>query len=185
MAKQCKNVFKAHGFNVKVVERVNNMVKRTLVKSNPFEENDCQKTSCSLCNTGSKVNCKTRDVVYKISCVGENDSGESCKGIEYIGETSRSLAERFDEHAKMISSSCEATRKRSFLHEHVESVHNGSIPPLDITIVGKCVGDASMRQSLEAVTIREEDPILNRKQEWNNEPRPRRSMAKKKEEKRQ
>jgi hypothetical protein len=175
LAKRCRDVFVSHGFNIKVVERNNSTIKRTLVKSNPFKENGCQKMSCNLCNTGSKVNCKTREVVYKITCAGENNEGENCRGIEYVGETSRSMAERFGEHSKMLNSACEATRKKSFLHHHVQSVHNGNVPPLDVTIVGKCVGDPSMRQALEAVTIRREDPMLNRKQEWNNEPRKRKS----------
>ena len=89
------------------------------------------------------------------------------------GETSRSLAERYDEHAKMMSSGCEETRKRSFLHDHIQSVHDGNVPALEVSIVGSCKGDPSMRQALEAVTIRKQDPVLNRKQEWTNEPRKR------------
>ena len=44
---------------------------------------------------------------------------------------------------------------------------------LNIKVVVSCPGDASMRQALEAVIIRKEDPPLNRKQEWTNEPRKR------------
>ena len=139
---------------MKVVERNTNTIKRSLVKSNPFKNRGCQKSSCSVCLRGSVVNCKTRDVVYKISCAGENSQGEKCKGVEYIGETSRSLSERFSEHTKMLNSNCENTRKKSFMHHHVQSVHNGCAPPLSVTIVGKCTGDPSMRQALEAVTWR-------------------------------
>ena len=171
LAKRCRDVFMSYGFNIKVVERNNRTVKDTLVKSNPFKQNGCQK--CELCTTGSKVNCKTRDAVYRISCEGENNQGKHCENIEYVGETSRSLSERYAEHWKMLKSSCELTRKKSFLYHHVQSVHNGQVPHLNVTIVGKCVGDPSLRQALEAVTIRKNDPCLNRKQEWNNEPRKR------------
>ena len=113
---------------------------------------------------------QSREVVYKISC---GETGEECKGVDYIGETSRSVAVRFDEHFKMMNSECEATRKKSFIHEHVETVHNGTPPPLNVEILASCVGDPSMRQALEAVVIRKNDPVLNRKQEWTNEPRQR------------
>ena len=75
------------------------------------------------------------------------------------------------EHSKMLKSSCPSTRKKSFLHQHVHSAHNGEIPPLSFEIFGTYAGDPSLRQALEAVLIRNTDPCLNRKQEWNNEPR--------------
>ena len=68
------------------------------------KEEYCQNPSCSLCDTGCRINCKSRKEVYKISCVGED---ELCKTAVYVGETSRSVTERFDEHSKE------------------ESVHNG------------------------------------------------------------
>ena len=173
LAKRCRDAFASQGLRVKVVERTTSTIKQKLVKSNPFKEKGCQKPSCSLCSTGSKVNCKSREVVYRISCADENDQGVPCEGITYVGETSRSLAERYDEHAKMMTSGCEETKKRSFLYDHVQSVHGGNVPALEVSIVGSCKGDPSLRQALEAVTIRKHDPVLNRKQEWTNEPRKR------------
>ena len=155
---------------MKVVERNKNTIKNTLVRSNPFKEECCQNPSCSLCDTGSRVNCKSREVVYKITCAGED---ERCKKAIYIGETSRSVAERFEEHRKMLRS--ERTRTKSFLYDHMQLVHNGDPPSLNVKVVASCPGDASMRQALEAVIIRKEDPPLNRKQEWTNEPRKRKS----------
>ena len=109
----------------------------------------------------------------------ENNECNRCEGVEYIGESSRSVAERFTEHAKMIRSENEQTRKRSFLHDHIESTHGGQVPSLEVKILRTCPDDPSMRQALEAVFIRKEDPILNRKQEWTNEPRQRRDKQKK------
>ena len=88
LAKRCRDTFSSSGFNIKVIEKNSRTVKRTLVKSNPFKTNNCQRTSCELCNTDNKMNCKTRDVVYKISCAGVNNEGKSCEEIDYIGETS-------------------------------------------------------------------------------------------------
>ena len=179
LATLCEDVFKSQGIKVKVIERTSNTIKRCLVKSNPFKKKGCQKDSCDLCNTGSDINCKARGTVYKISCTGENNEGNQCEGVEYIGESSRSVAERFAEHAKMIRSENEQTRKRSFLHDHIESTHGGQVPSLEVKILGTCPDDPSMRQALEAVFIRKEDPILNRKQEWTNEPRQRRDKQNK------
>ena len=172
LARRCKDVIRAQGLKIKVVERTGNTVKRNLVKSNPFKVKGCQRPSCNLCKTEAQLNCKAREVVYKISC---GESGKECERIEYIGETSRSVAERFDEHCRMMNSTCKATRKKSFIHQHMETVHNGIPPQLDVKILASCAGDPGMRQAIETVMIRREDPVLNRKQEWNNEPRLRKS----------
>ena len=102
------------GFNIKVFERNNRTAKNTLVKSHPFKKISCQRTSCKLCSTRSKVNCKTCDTVYRISCGGKDNQGKRCESIEYIGETSRSLSERYVQHWKMLKSNCESTKKSFF-----------------------------------------------------------------------
>ena len=95
---------------MKVVERNTSTVKSTLVKSNPFKEECCRNPSCSLCDTGCRVSCKSREVVYKIMCTG---SDGRCKKAIYVGETSRSVAERFDEHKKMLMSNSEGTESKN------------------------------------------------------------------------
>ena len=174
LAKRCRDVFRSEGVRVKVVERNTSTIKSTLVKSNPFKQKCCQNPSCSLCGTGCRVNCKSREVVYKIMCTGDD---ERCKKAIYVGETSRSVAERFDEHSKMLTSNSEGTRAKSFLYDHVQTVHTGDLPSLDVRVLASCPGDPGMRQALEAVIIRKEDPPLNRKQEWTNEPRKRKRRA--------
>ena len=177
LAKRCRDAFSYRGFNINVIEKNSRTAKWTLVKSNPFKTNNCQQASCELCCTDNKLNCKIRDVVYKISCAGVDNQERSCKEIDYIRETSRSLAERFTEHSKMLKSSCPSTRKKSFLHQHVHFAHNGEIPPVSVEIVGRCAGDPGLRQALEAVLIRKTDACLNRKKEWNNEPRKKKSLT--------
>jgi peptide-methionine (R)-S-oxide reductase len=44
-------------------------------------------------NIRSSINCKTRNVIYKITC-------EKCPTFVYIGETERSFHERFSEHRR-------------------------------------------------------------------------------------
>lgn len=76
---------------VKVIERSGTRLKDLLCKSNPFDKDVCFDAAvCKLCKI-KKGQCKKREVVYCIEC---ND----CNGeFKYIGETSRSLGERFDE----------------------------------------------------------------------------------------
>ena len=159
---------------VKVVERSGTSVKRTLVKSNPFKERGCKRPSCEVCALGSEIDCKAREVVYRISCGGVNGNGDLCDGVNYEGETSRSFAERFKGHMGIISNRNPSIRERSFLYDHVEKDHNGEIPPLKVQIIGKFPGDPGLRQATEAVSIRENRPPLNGKEEWTNEPRRRR-----------
>ena len=42
------------------------------------------------------------------------------------------------------------------------------------TLDARCPRDATMRQAIEAVSIRENKPVLNGKKEWTNEPKKRR-----------
>ena len=175
LASSCKEVFKRQGIKVKVVEKVSNTIKKSLTKSNPFQVPGCNHTSCKVCGMKNKVNCKTRDVVYRISCKDTNESGEPCEGVDYVGETSRSIAERFSEHYTILNSRHEATRKKSFLFEHMKEKHDGKTPLLEIKLLHRCFADPSLRQAIEAVVIKEEDPLLNRKEEWNNEPRKRKN----------
>ena len=114
LADACKERFKQAGLNVKVVEKSGISMKKALVKSNPFKNNNCERDSCGICETHD-INCKTREVVYRISCNGSTADGNLCHGIFYEGETSRSVGERFNEHMKLIESGNETTRKKSFI----------------------------------------------------------------------
>ena len=68
-----------------------------------------------------------------------------------------------------------AERKKSFIYEHADKVHGGTIPPVTLEIVARFTGDAGVRQAAEAVYIKDERPKLNGKDEWTNQPRRRRN----------
>ena len=175
LAEKCRKEFRKSGLKVKVVERSGRSVKRTLVKSNPFKKPGCNNTRCQICALGGEVDCKSREVLYKISCAGTDIEGNPCVGVTYEGETSRSLAERFGGHMSVIHSKSEQVRQGSFLYKHTWESHNGGIPPLNIEILKKFPGDPALRQATEAVSIRRNKPPLNGKEEWTNEPRKRKS----------
>ena len=172
LAEACQKKFKDAGLKVKVVERSGSMVKRSIVRSNPFKPKSCERDRCEMCST-HEINCKTREVIYEISCMGINKNGQPCEGIDYDGETSRSIGERNPEHLRLMSSNKESVRKKSFIFDHAKEEHGGTIPPMKVKIVAQCLGDPGLRQAMEAVLIRDKNPPLNGKEEWTNNPRKR------------
>ena len=150
LAKKINDVIKKTGLSIKVVERSGTAIKTQLSKSNPFNKTPCG-NGCTLCNTTGPGVCKTRDVVYNITCVG---CGES-----YIGETSRSLGTRYDEHCRT---------KSSAIYEHSIEKHEGIQQDLDVRILAKCPSDPMLRQVTEAVFIAQRNPEINRKYEYGN-----------------
>ena len=67
-----------------------------------------------------------------------------------------------------------AERKKAFIYDHMNEVHEGGAPPVTLEIVERFINDPGVRQAAEAVCIREEKPKLNGKEEWTNLPRKRR-----------
>ena len=82
--------------------------------------------------------------------------------VNYIGETARSVGERFDEHFKKYI----GKQKSSVFYQHALECHQGNVHPLDVKVISQCTGDAMLRQVTEAVMIKEIKPLLNMKEEW-------------------
>ena len=135
-----------------------------------MNEKRCKQDDCRTCQLNPKDNCKSRDIVYEIKCVGSNE--ENC-GEAYIGESARSLGERINEHI----SKYEKEDKNSMLFKHMKERHGGTKNELSIEKLATCPGDAMLRQVTEAVFISEMAPSLNSKEEWGktNVPRLRRN----------
>ena len=55
----------------------------------------------------------------------------------------------------------------------------GNIPPVSVEVIAKCPGDPVLRQAIEAVKIREDNPPLNGKEKWTNQPRKKNNEKKK------
>ena len=165
LAIQCDHVFKDIGLKIRVVERAGTSTKQQLVKSDPFPRNKCASAKCSICDTNEKVNCKKRDVVYRITCGGDHGRPQ---GI-YIGETSRSISERMEEHVTRYKNK----DPNSVFYQHVQEEHNGVTQNLSLELLASAPGDAMLRQITEAVYIREQSPDLNRREEFGNSNVPR------------
>lgn len=154
MAREFRDTLISCGLKIKVVERTGESIKTLLTKSDPFRTKTCDPNTCAICSKFPKISCKTREAVYRVTCKG---CGEC-----YIGETSRSIGERFAEHCaqhKNLSTG-------SVFAPHFKMKHAGLEQDLELKIIRTCAGDAMLRQVTEAVCIAEEKPKLNTKMEW-------------------
>ena len=157
LARKCRNVMKSAGLPIKVIEKAGKTLKRCLVKSNPFQQESCESPECNTCRTNPSVNCKKRDIVYKISCLGDDSTCESF----YIGESSRSIEERYKEHVDKYNKD-----PNSGFHKHSLEKHGGVHPNLKLEILSAHPGDAMLRQITESVNISKNVPDINSKEEW-------------------
>ncbi|CAB4027121.1 Transposon Ty3-G Gag-Pol poly, partial [Paramuricea clavata] len=70
------------GFNINVVEKAGNTLKKMLQRPDPFKPENRGKNDCLVCTTGEKGPCGGHGVTYDIRC-------NTCNDV-YLGETSRS-----------------------------------------------------------------------------------------------
>ena len=94
--------------------------------------------------------------------------GKIC-GEKYIGETSRSLAERVGEHIN----DWKGRKDKSVLWRHFKEEHNEAGQPYELKVVSTAPGDPLLRQLTEAILIEEKKPLMNAKDEWGNRNIPR------------
>ena len=118
-------ISKLTGERVKIVERGGTQVKQILHKSNPWSQGFCDRENCLPCLHGDgKQNCFEKNVVYKISCLecADEKNGDKIKAAVYVGQTSRSLYERGQEHLLGLRK----MHDNSPLFKHVSEDHNGN-----------------------------------------------------------
>ena len=115
LSEKLRKILKKYNIKIKVQEKAGSSIKKLLTKLNPFKNPYCKDNTCRACinsnSNNNNLNCKSRDVVYEILC--------EC-GDTYIGETSRSIDERFIEHIVGY----ERHRQNLFLSRHVQTKHN-------------------------------------------------------------
>ena len=96
--------------------------------------------------------------MYKVFC---KECGDKPQGM-YIGESSRSIGERFNEHWDLYSK----RSAKSVIHLHMVESHEGHHHNVQVKIIQRFNNDAMLRQVSEAEHIRIMRPELNRKDEW-------------------
>ena len=153
LARQCQKVFRQCNLDICVIERPGKTIKQMMTKSNPFGGRECR---CEVCAQSSKPICRVRECVYEIAC--------SLCGVCYIGETSRSIHERYREHMSLFNRGIAS----STFFQHAAEKHQGDAEQVKwkVKVLQRCPGDPALRQATEATLIRTRDPELNRKAEF-------------------
>ena len=110
------------GYNTKIVERSGRKLRNMLSNTNPWKGQACERLECISCKQAEevKIDCRKRNIIYENVCELCNPKKESTKRKKgkdledtrdepsiYVGESSRSLAERALEHWKDHSNQME------------------------------------------------------------------------------
>ena len=177
------NLVEMTGFRINYTESGGTQLAR-IFSTNLSVDQPCgrETSKCRPCNSQwpKLQNCKAKNILYESSCElcnpeesqmkativekgKESDQKEGREGI-YLGETSRSLAERCGEHFR----DAESFNKKSHVIKHWMSSHEeaDSPPPFRFRIV-KQYKDCLSRQVGEAIAILlSKDKLLNSKNEY-------------------
>ena len=139
---------KVMGWKYKVVERGGRQLKELLTKSDMFSTEKCGRPSCMACrDAGKPLNCRRRGLVYETSCLECLDSNGGARA-RYVGETARSLSERYSEHVE----DGEKGTKSSHMSKHWSVHHGGNKTKFKVEIIG-FFSSALERQVAESVRI--------------------------------
>ena len=131
LARKCQKVINEIGLKIKVTEKSGVTLKQDLVRSNPFQKRKC-----------------VDQCIYDIVCEG-NHEVETI--VDYGGETSRSIGERFNEHLEDI----EKKKINTPMYQHFSEKHNSITQPISLKIIKSYPFDAMLRQATEAIYIKE------------------------------
>ena len=145
------------GIRFNIIESGGATIKSKLQKSNPTAAPGCDKEECICCEEGRGKGgqCHRTNINYEIKCMLCPKESRPT----YIGESSRNLITRMDEHQGAIH------REGSFMRKHMEEMHRGQEPRFRarVTHTNK---DCLTRQVREGVIIRHTKNALNTKSEW-------------------
>ena len=122
------------GYNTKMVERAGKKMRHMLPNTNPWKGQPCGRGECHTClqEEEQKLDCRKRNLIYESLCELCNPREDKQKKVKdedledrredpsiYVGETSRSLAERTVEHWKDVSSKDEDSHiKKHWTNKH-------------------------------------------------------------------
>ena len=130
-----RKALKRCNLDIRLVQRPQSSLKNLLVESRPYDKT-CEETAkCNVCRNSPstpKTHCSQKDIVYSIKC----DLCHDDDGI-YIGETSRPLALRFQEHYRSAANPNAKSYKNMAFSKHYKACHEGQKPKLTTKILKK------------------------------------------------
>ena len=159
---------------IKIIEMAGKTLEHTLVKTDPFNGNQCTDSKClPNKNENNKINCRRNCICYKITCKLCLKAGRSGDmSATYYGESGKNMHCRAKEHLSKFNSKKEHIRKESAFIKHLENSHGGGSQDLafsdyfDIVILKaykkpftKCVEEGTYIASHKG-------EVLNSKSEW-------------------
>ena len=110
--------------------------------------------TCHTCEAGLVGKCHTKNVVYKITC-----NLCSATSTTYVGETRRSVRERYMEHLRDFKNK---TPKTPFGDHRKQSHENDNVNPTSLTIeILQVCKDVAELKITESIHIRNLHPNLN------------------------
>ena len=141
---------------IKMVEKVDNSLRKELQRSNPFKAETCGNIKCQICQGQTGVNCRARGCIYEMVC-------QECER-KYRGQTGNSAQERVGQHFKDWNSKDD----KCPLYRHSQLYHKGERFRVGVKILRNCFGDPTTRRISEAVLIDEltAEETMNAKSEW-------------------
>ena len=153
----CYSILRAAGASQ---DRLRKTVESALKRANPTETIGCRDRRCVGCRdeAGAGGNCRKSNINYEMEC-------QLCppgQRAKYIGESSRNLFSRGQEHESKYRN----RKKGSFMLKHQVKEHNGAAGLYAARVTGSD-RDCLTRQVREAVQIQRcQEPVLNAKSEW-------------------
>ena len=151
------NYIKSHKLPFRIVYTGARTLSQLLCKSRPRDSLTCVRDNCVICNNLIDDECCARSgVVYRVHCV-------IC-GLDYVGETGRTVYDRLIEHWRYAKSPGNKSYKEMTLAKHYLSQHPGLGPNLKFEVL--CVETNTLKRKVrEAYYILHTKPQLNEKQE--------------------
>ena len=103
------------GYRVRIADTSGSQLFRLLPSTNPWGQGDCSRPGCYTCSQEGekKVNCKERNIIHESACIlcngdrfEKKSKWESFQEMTavYVGETSRSIFERAEDHWRDVQS---------------------------------------------------------------------------------
>ena len=133
---------------------------KTLTPSEaPPNSSPCARANCNTCTSLICGSCSTLNTIYLITCIIDD-----CNAT-YIGETYRTLHERFTEHWRTCASPLLDSYKNKALSNHYSAAHPGAKPELRLEILGQ-EKSTKKRKEKETSFILERKSSLNIKLKW-------------------
>ena len=156
LKKEIQQCASKNKLNLKIIEKVDNNLRRELQKSNPFKTSKCGREKCKICQLETGVNCRARGCVYELIC-------EECLR-KYRGQTGNAAGCRINQHFEDWKNKLESCP----LYRHSQLFHQGNEFPVRVKILKNCFGDPTTRKITESVLIDEltTEQTMNGKAEW-------------------